>query len=228
VKVTAVVLVAPVAVALTVAVSVWAVEPVHVSTEVPPAGMETVVTLSEQDALPVDFTERVTVLENPPRDATVIVEVPPGEPTLVVTLVGLALMSIPPDTPTLTGITTVSGGMLVEVPFTRTVTLKAVVTLEGTVMVRPAWPVEPAVKANVVVLKLVVGPEIEGVAYRFTVPANEPNEVTPITELPLLPGVIVRLDGTAATVNAGIVNLIVTNGASGPEAEGPVAVTTTL
>jgi hypothetical protein len=96
------------------------------------------VTLSVQEALPVDFTDRVTVLENPPRDATVMVEVPPGEPTLVVTLVGLALISIPPDTPTLTGMTTVSGGILVVVPFTRTVTLKAVVTLEGTVMVRPA------------------------------------------------------------------------------------------
>jgi hypothetical protein len=78
------------------------------------------------------------------------------------------------------------------------------------------------------VLKLVVGPEIEGVAYRFTVPANGLREVTPITELPLLPGVIVRLDGTAETVNAVIVSLIVRVGSSGPVFEGPFAVITTL
>jgi hypothetical protein len=71
---------------------------VQVSVEVPPAGITMVITLSEQDALPVDFTDRVTVFEKPLRAATVMVEVPPGEPTFVVTLVGLAVRSIPPET----------------------------------------------------------------------------------------------------------------------------------
>ena len=63
--------------------------------DVPPVGRVIVVALSKHDALPVEVTPRVTVFEKPPRDATVIVEVPPGEPTFVVTLVGLALRLIP-------------------------------------------------------------------------------------------------------------------------------------
>ena len=39
---------------------------------------------------------RVAVPVKLPRAATVIVEVPPGEPTFAVTLVGLALRLIPP------------------------------------------------------------------------------------------------------------------------------------
>ena len=70
------------------------------SRDVPPAGRVIVVTLSEQDEAPAEVTARVTVFKNPPRDATVIVEVPPGRPTFVVTLVGLALRLIPGGGPT--------------------------------------------------------------------------------------------------------------------------------
>jgi len=59
--------------------------------------MVIVVTLSEQDEPPAAVAARVTVFENPPRDATVMVEVPPGEPTFVVTLVGLGERLIPPE-----------------------------------------------------------------------------------------------------------------------------------
>ncbi|SRR5712691_11090816 len=68
--------------------------------DVPPVGRVIVVALSKHDALPVEVTPRVTVFEKPPRDTTVIVEVPPGEPTFVVTLVGLALRLIPGAGPT--------------------------------------------------------------------------------------------------------------------------------
>jgi hypothetical protein len=101
-KVTVVEFVAPVAVAVTVSTSFWFDAEVHVRTDVPPAGMVIVVTLSRQDEPPVAATERVTVFANPPRAATVIVEVPPGDPTFAVTLVGLALRLIPPATGTLT------------------------------------------------------------------------------------------------------------------------------
>jgi hypothetical protein len=102
VKLTVVELEAPVATALTVSVSVWAVGEVHVSTDVPPAGIEIDVTLRLQDDDPVGVTDNVTVFAKPPREATVIVEVPPGEPTLVVTVVGLALRLMPPEETTVT------------------------------------------------------------------------------------------------------------------------------
>jgi len=97
--VTLVELLAPVAVAVTVAVSDSATLDVQASKDVPPAGIAIVVTLSEQDEPPVEVTARVTLFEKPPRDATVTVEVPPGE-RAVVTLVGLALMLMPGGGPT--------------------------------------------------------------------------------------------------------------------------------
>ena len=64
----------------------------------PPAGRATLVGLRRQVELPAAVTARVAVPVpvKPPREATVIVEVPPGAPTFVVTLVGLAEMLIPP------------------------------------------------------------------------------------------------------------------------------------
>jgi hypothetical protein len=53
-------------------------------------------------AEPVAVTVSATVPVKPPREATVIVEVPPGAPTFAVTLVGLALRLIPGVTPPVT------------------------------------------------------------------------------------------------------------------------------
>ena len=59
-------------------------------------GIDTLVGLRRQLALPVATTVRVAVPVKLPRAATVIVEVPPGEPTFAVTVVGLALRLMPP------------------------------------------------------------------------------------------------------------------------------------
>jgi hypothetical protein len=79
----------------TVSVSVSATVPAQVRIDVPLVPNVTVFVLSEQVELPAAATVSVTVPVNPPRDATVIVDVPPVVPTFAVTLVGLALRSIP-------------------------------------------------------------------------------------------------------------------------------------
>jgi hypothetical protein len=89
-------------VAVTVAVSVSAAEEVQVSVEVPLVTRTTVVELREHDALPVADTVRLTVPVKVPRAATVMVDVPPGEPTFGVTLDGLASMLMPPAPVTVT------------------------------------------------------------------------------------------------------------------------------
>jgi hypothetical protein len=99
---------APVAVAVTLATVFWTVEDEHVRVDVPPAGMGIVVGLSRQLAVPVEATERVTVFEKPPREATVIVEVPPVAPTFAVTLVGLALRLTPGGGPVLWTVTLIT------------------------------------------------------------------------------------------------------------------------
>ena len=53
-------------------------------------------------AAPVAVTLRFTVPVKPPREATVIVDVPPEAPTFALTLVGLALRLTPPATITVT------------------------------------------------------------------------------------------------------------------------------
>jgi len=73
--------------------------------EVPLVPRTTLVGLSVHAALPVAVTVRPTVPVKLPRAATVIVEVPPGEPTFAVTLVGLALRLMPPPPTMLTEIT---------------------------------------------------------------------------------------------------------------------------
>jgi len=83
-------------VAVTVAVSVWAVAEVQVKVEVWLVPRTTLVGLRLHEAAPVEVTVRATVPVKLPRAATVIVEVPPGEPTFAVTLVGLALRLMPP------------------------------------------------------------------------------------------------------------------------------------
>jgi hypothetical protein len=95
-KVTLVELVVDPLVAVTVAVSVWAVVELHVRVEVAVGGMVTLVGLRRQVALPVATTVRVAVPVKLPRAATVTVEVPPVGPTFAVTLVGLALRLMPP------------------------------------------------------------------------------------------------------------------------------------
>ena len=77
----------------------------QVRIEVPPAGIVIVVTLSEQAEAPAGVVLRVTVFANPPRDATVIVDVPPGGRTFVDTVVGLALRLIPGGGPALVTVT---------------------------------------------------------------------------------------------------------------------------
>ena len=76
----------------------------HVRVDVPPAGRATVVGLKVQLELAVGvmLSVAVPVPVKPPREATVIVEVVPGDPTFVVTLVGLALRLIPPPPVTVT------------------------------------------------------------------------------------------------------------------------------
>ena len=61
----------------------------------PPAGRGTLVGVRVQPVAGLTVSVAVPVPVKPPRDATVTVEVPPGEPTFVVTLVGLALRLIP-------------------------------------------------------------------------------------------------------------------------------------
>ena len=70
-------------------------EELHVSVEVPLVPRTTLVGLKRHVALPVEVTPRLTVPVKPPREATVILEVPPAAPTFAVTLVGLALRLMP-------------------------------------------------------------------------------------------------------------------------------------
>lgn len=90
---------APVAVEVTVATEVTAAVFVHVKVEVPLVPRTTLVGTSEQTAPFVAATERFTVPVKAPREATVMVEDPPGEPVFAVTLVGLALRLTPGVTP---------------------------------------------------------------------------------------------------------------------------------
>jgi len=68
-------------------------------------GIDTLVGLRRQVALPVATTVRAAVPVKLPRAAIVIVEEPPGAPTFAVTLVGLALRLMPPPEAMLTVIT---------------------------------------------------------------------------------------------------------------------------
>jgi len=95
VKVTVVELVVAPLVAVTVSTSTSPTVSVHVRVEVPLVPSVTLVGLSVQVELPVEATVSATVPVNPPRAVTVIVEVPPVVPAFAVTVVGLALMSIP-------------------------------------------------------------------------------------------------------------------------------------
>jgi len=95
VKVTVVELVVAPLVAVTVSVSTSPTLSVHVRVDVPLVPKVTLVGLSVQVELPVAATVSATVPVNPPRDATVIVEVPPVEPAFAVTVVGLALRLMP-------------------------------------------------------------------------------------------------------------------------------------
>jgi hypothetical protein len=100
-NVTVVELVVEPLVAVTVAVSVSAIVEVQVSVDVAAGGILTLVGLRVQTALPVEVTVRATVPVKLPLAATVIVEVP-EEPIFAVTLVGLALMIMPPALVTVT------------------------------------------------------------------------------------------------------------------------------
>jgi hypothetical protein len=100
VKVTLVELVAVPLVAVTVAVLICPVGALQDNIEVPLVPRTMLVTVNEQEAAPVAVTPRVTVPVKPPRDATVIVEVP-WTVASVVTLDGLALRLIPGGGPTL-------------------------------------------------------------------------------------------------------------------------------
>ncbi len=97
-------------VAVTVAVSVSAVGELQDSVEVSKAAKAMLAGFTEHVALPVVDTVRSTLPVKVPRVATLIVEVPPGEPTLAVTLVGLASRLIPG----LTGAVTVTDMAAVE------------------------------------------------------------------------------------------------------------------
>lgn len=106
-------------VAVTVAVSVSAVVEMHESVDVPLVPRTTLVDDKLQVAWPVAVAPRLTVPVNPPRDATVTIEVPPVRPTFVITLVGFALMLIPGGGPapcTVTDIGVVELTMALLVP----------------------------------------------------------------------------------------------------------------
>jgi len=102
-------------VAVTVAVLACATVSVQVSVEVPLVPSVTLVGLSVHAAELVAVTVSATVPVKPPRDATVIVDEPPGDPTLAVTLVGLALILMPPPPVTVT-VTVVEFVMRLFVP----------------------------------------------------------------------------------------------------------------
>jgi hypothetical protein len=102
-------------VARTVAVSVSAIVEVQVSVDVVVGGILTLVGLKLQTALPVEVTVRATVPVKLPRAETVTVEVA-EEPRFAVTLVGLALRSMPPGTVTITEMAAVLFVMRLLVP----------------------------------------------------------------------------------------------------------------
>jgi hypothetical protein len=165
-------------VAVTVAVSVSAVLELHDSVDVPLVPRVMLVVVKLQLAWPVAVAARLTVPVNPPRDATVTVEVAPAGPTFVVTLVGLALMLIPGGGPppwTVTDIGTVELVMSLlvpPVPVNVTEYVPAVVPEIATV----TEPVPPAVRviedagAYVKVSTPPAGP-VKG-AVRATLPAK--------------------------------------------------------
>jgi hypothetical protein len=93
---------APVAVEVTVAVSVCGVLDAHVNVDVKLVPRVPLVGFKRHVAEPVTVTPRFTVPVKPPLDATVMVEVPPDGPTFAVTEVGLALRLTPPETGTVT------------------------------------------------------------------------------------------------------------------------------
>jgi hypothetical protein len=175
-KLTDVELLAPVAVAVTEAEVVWAVASVQVSVDVPPAGIAIVVGLREHDAARVEVTARVTVFEKPPRDATVIVEVPPGAPTFALTLVGLALRLMPGGGPAAVIVTEMGPVEFVmrlfvpPVPVIATEKVVVVVTVPDNVHV--VVPVPAATRVTEVGLQATPTPDGEEVEPIATAPAN--------------------------------------------------------
>jgi hypothetical protein len=169
-------LLAPVAVAVTEVEVVWAVASVQVSVDVPPAGMAMVVGLREHVAARVEVTARVTVFEKPPRDATVIVEVPPGAPTFALTLVGLALRLMPGGGPAAVIVTEMGPVEFVmrlfvpPIPVIATEKVVVVVTVPDNVHV--VVPVPAAARVTEVGLQAAPTPDGEEVEPIATAPAN--------------------------------------------------------
>ncbi len=173
----------------------------QVRIDVPPAGIGIDVTLRLHDEPPVAVAESVTVLENPPRDATVIVEVPPVGPRGAVTLVGLALKLIPPGLATTTEIWAVWFVIRLLVPPTPVILTKYVFgVLEEKAQVVVMVP--PAAKTTDPGLHEIIKP-VEGVTVEpiVTAPANcwaaAPRLVSVTRTPPLPPGLnetLVELD----------------------------------
>jgi hypothetical protein len=133
------------------------------------------VALSEQDAVPVAVTERVTAPAKPPRGATVIVEVPETVAS-VVTLVGLALRLMPGGGPraVIVAETAVEFVMRLFVPpVPVTVTVKVVVTVTLPDREHVVVPVPPAARVTEAGLhKTTSPPEGDTVPPIATAPAN--------------------------------------------------------
>ena len=95
-------------VAVTVATEVRAAVLVQASVDVTLVPRVTLFGVRLHEAPLVAATVSATVPVKPPREATVMVEDPPGEPTFAVTLVGLALRLIPGGGPVVVMVTVIT------------------------------------------------------------------------------------------------------------------------
>jgi hypothetical protein len=138
--------------------------------------MAIVVALREHVAARVEVTARVTVFEKPPRDATVIVEVPPGAPTFTLTLVGLALRLMPGGGPAAVIVTEMGAVELVIAlfvpPVPVIVTEKVVVVVTVPDRVHVVVPVPAATRVTEAGLQMTPTPDGEEVEPIATAPAN--------------------------------------------------------
>jgi hypothetical protein len=163
-------------VAVTVAVSVSAVLELHDKVDVPVVPRVMLVRLKLHAAWPVAVTVRPTVPVNPARDAIVTIEVPPVGPTVVVTLVGLALTLIPGGGPAAWTVTDIGAVELVialfvpPVPVMVTEKVCVEVTVPVSVHVVEAEP--PARRVTERGLHAEVTPEGAEVEPIATEPAN--------------------------------------------------------